>query len=377
MKSRWALFLISAVGSIGLLNSASLLDTYHYYINQALPAYLKEGIRCSSQEISQQKKLFGYDLAITHIIDTSATALKKPDRIKLFVHGFANNKNQALLFADRYQLLAGDFATFNLPDYAVGIPPFAPQLHKSSFGQLGDILPTLYAINYLRTTLNLLAIDLYGYSRGGATIVNMLAVLCDKNGTYDRMLERLGIGYAERDEIVEMIQKGSIVLHASMTDTNEIFNRRFKGALGKIFAKMAYDQQGLQPLKSAQSLNARHRFNVLLHFQANDENVLNYKEAELYNAFARHNPQHTYLVMGNDGGHRTHPKALTRSIGLFYKNVGAAYDYKKVTLYQKKQYTDLVQPSLNESGQYIASFHASCERQPKAKSWRDYLPKRP
>ncbi len=367
MKFNQIVVLTLMMCTVSMQGAIALTKRYQIYFSCSVPSYRSKGPSCSKKEVERQKKIFGYDLSITHMSDLR-NQIENNDlqRIKLFVHGYANNYKQAYVIGDLYKLLPGDFASFNLPDYAA-YPPLIPQSHKSHFGQLKDVLPMLYTMNYLRSTLGLSALDLYGFSRGGAVVVNALAVLCDSTGRYDEALQKIGIDADARRALIDLIKNGSVVIHSPITNANVILKKRFMGLPYKMHASLSYDPNGLQPLKSAQSLDSTHQFKVLVHFQHKDESVLNHKEADLYNAFARNYPEHTYLVMGNDGGHNEHPKSLGRVIDAFYQSVGAAYDPRKVSQHVES-HANLVQPATDKAEQYIASFHASCEDEPKAKN---------
>ncbi len=322
---------------------------------------------CPLSEQQKQLKLFGYDLGIEFHTHSENRFFKREKRAIFYLHpwgvvGMPNKKHAHLL--KLYDVLPGDIITFNFPD---GIWRAPIPIWYSSLGQLSDVLPALYALNYAYGTFGLTAIDLFGYSRGGAVAVNMLAVLHDKSGTYDKALAELGITAAKRKQLIALIENGSVVLNCPLIDGNITLKKysRTIQFLARTFTNYKHD--GLQALQSAQLLSDL-KLRVLLHFQFNDTRVTNQKEAELYNAFAQCNPDATYLLLGNDGGHVHSQDALSKAIHLFYKQVGAAYDVQQLQVYEKFTQNNsgsvarLLQPSVMESEQIIASFHRSCRK---------------
>lgn len=321
---------------------------------------------CPSSEKQKQLQLFGYDLGIEYHTHSDNRFFKPKKRAILYLHpwgvvGMPNKKHAHLL--KLYNVLPGDLITFNFPD---GVWRAPIPLWYSSLGQLSDVLPALYALNYAYDTFGLKAVDLFGYSRGGAVAVNMLAVLHDKTGTYDTALAEIGITATKRKQLIALVENGSVVLNCPLIDGNVTLKKysRTIQFLARTFTNYKHD--GLQALQSAQLLSDL-KLRVLLHFQYNDTRVTNQKEAELYNAFAQCNPDATYLLLGNDGGHVHSHDALSKAIHTFYKQVGGAYDTQQLQAYEEATRNNqgsacLLQPSIEESKRIIASFHHSCRK---------------
>ncbi len=322
---------------------------------------------CPLSEKQKQLKLFGYDLGIEYHTHSDNRFFKPEKRAIFYLHPWGvvgmPNKNHAHLLK-LYDVLPGDLITFNFPDgiWRAPIPAW-----YSSLGQLSDVLPALYALNYATDTFDLKAIDLFGYSRGGAVAVNMLAVLHDKSGTYDAALAEIGITSAKRKQLIALVENGSVVLNCPLIDGNVTLKKYSRTIQFLAHTFTNYKHDGLQALQSAQLLSDL-KLQVLLHFQYNDTRVTNQKEAELYNAFAQCKLNTTYLLLGNDGGHVHSHDALSKAIHLFYKHVGGAYDTQQLQAYEEFTRNNqgsiacLLQPSVEESKQIIASFHRSCRK---------------
>ena len=105
----------------------------------------------------------------------------------------------------------------------------------------------------------------------------------------------------------------------------------------------------------------------MLHVQHNDESVGNAYDADVYTILARLHPAGTYLLVGNDGGHKVEPKSLRKAVHTFYRNVGASYNLVEDALYQKRLKGDfsrlnfLQQPTIKSAPELIKQLHAECE----------------
>ncbi len=365
MKKRSILFLCVMAVSCNVSWALTLHQKYEMYIVSRYKSSWRQGHVPPHAEIERQKKLFGYDLSIMHVRETSPSIAKdKGSRIKIFMHGVAENRNQAIVQA-HYGLLPGNFVSFNLPDRVTLFPPFYNRFYKCCFGQLKELLPALYVMNYARKVLNVDALDLVGFSRGGATLVNALHVLTDTSGKYDTHFEHIGFSQKDRLDLINAINKGSIVLRASIIDVRDI-DEAYRGLISMLCKN--YKAQGLQPIVSAHSIQGI-TCPVLIHFQHNDRRVLNVKEADFYAAFCKRNPEHTFLHMGNDGGHDKMPVSFSYALNHFYKNIGAAFDsIKDMNYCEKKEHYQLIgetlrQPSCESVAEEIKSYHAWCDTQ--------------
>lgn len=312
---------------------------------------------CSVQEVTNQRKLFGYNLEIEYQHGCGHYYHKTPNRAILYLHpwgfiGLPHKRSSDLL--RYYNVLPGDVITFNFPDAGWRLPfPFI----YSSFGQISDVLPALYTLAYSYDHFDIHAIDIFGYSRGGAVAINMIAVLNDTEGTYDELLAYIGIDAAKRKKLLEIVQKGSLVLNCPLADTNATM-QMYSPLIRKFFSKVTqYKVDGLQALQSVQKLKGL-SLNVLLHFQFHDRRVFNIKDGDLYIAFKQHNPATTYLVLGNDGGHIHTQTSLANAIHTFYKQIGAAYDHHFVNEELAKY--SLLAPTIDDAERVIQDFYGIC-----------------
>ena len=326
-----------------------------------LPEKSIKRIGCSFEEINKQRRLFGYDLGIEYQYGCGHRYHKTQHRAILYLHPWGifgiPHKGSADLLR-YYHVLPGDVIVFNFPDggWRNKFP-----LSYSSFGQLSDILPAIYVLYYAYENFGLEAVDLFGYSRGGAVAINMIAVLYDKTGQYDNQLAYIGIDVNKRMKLLEIIQRGSVVLNCPLADTNATFNMYSTRIKDFLYRITQYQTDGLQAIESAQLLKGL-KLNVLIHYQYNDRRVFNIKDAEFYVIFKQLNPETTYLVLGNDGGHVHTQRALASTIHVFYKKIGGAYD----PLWMQKKGIDttieLLQPDYNQAAKVIGDYYSLCEQ---------------
>jgi hypothetical protein len=324
----------------------------------------KKGVQSSRAEKKKQHKLFRYNLSIEHIIDNAPEQVINHNRPTLFLHGFGDTKHSAKLLKAFCDVLPGDIVTFQFRDHGVLIP----KIRHSNLGQLPDVLSALYTLAWMKENIKPQAIDLFGYSRGGATVVNLIAVLNDKTDAYDEALATIGIDTPLRKELLTLIERGCITLNCPLTDMNVSVNSMFKNIgnhlIGLLKGISSYDPNGLQALSSAQTFKGLH-LKTLIHFQHHDTIVSNNNEALFYDRIATHNPQNTYLVLGNDGGHLHTHGTLSNTIHQFRKMHGASYDPLYTVNYdiiaQSNHYQHkLLRPGI-KTELCITNFHKECK----------------
>ena len=315
---------------------------------------------CTPSQIIEQQQLFGYDLGIEYQYGCTHHYRKTPGRAILYLHpwgliGIPHKRSAELLRS--YNVLPGDVIIFNFPDGGWRFP--VPFVH-TSFGQLSDVLPAIYTLAYAYDHFDLHAIDLFGYSRGGAVAINMIAVLNDETDMYDKQLASIGIDRQKRKKLLTLIQAGSLVLDCPLIDVNATFNQYSNLIQSFFFRFTHYIPEGLQALESIEKISDL-SLKVLIHFQCNDQRVFNNNDATVYCMFKKHNPETTFLVLGDDGGHTHTHEALAKSIHQFYKRVGGAYNSFVTESNSSQQKSEesfpLLQPSLKEAHDVIKTYY--------------------
>lgn len=140
--------------------------------------------------------------------------------------------------------------SFNFPDYGKSYNDH--NYLKSTFGTIDEILPALYVWKCVVVNGKASCAHLYGFSAGGGVIINMLAVLCSHR--YDAELAKIGIGDAEKNQMLASIPKGSLILEAPLKSFEEIADRD-GGAQMNGWARRAREN-GMKPIDNLTSLGS-------------------------------------------------------------------------------------------------------------------------
>ena len=232
-------------------------------------------------------------------------------------------------------------------------------------------------------------IHLYGYSRGGSTVVNGLARL--KNfEKYIKFFSRLGINKTQAARLLSKVCAGSVVLNCPLVDTRVVIKDKVEkvnastasylrslpvvgGLLAWLFSSPVsvatsymlvdcvsapvvtggkYAPWQDQAIKSAISIKGLN-LNLLVHFQKNDQVVTNQCDAQFYKNIMGPN---SYLVLGNDGGHMHDHSTLRSVLHSFRMNCNGPHHPHLVTGPGTKRLTQS-QPKVNEVDEYVANYY--------------------
>lgn len=193
--------------------------------------------------------------------------------------------------------------SFNFPDHDYSYR--AIKSGKTTFGTIEEILPLIYVIKKTVVNDNHQEIDLYGFSAGGGAIINALAVL--NTNRYDEALKKIGIFQKEKEQLLQAIQKGVIILDTPLKSIQEIIDFRGSSPELEIFAKRYRDNQ-MEPIDALKYLQGL-SLHVILHFQNPDEVLSNRDDHLFFNRLKMYNKNGiTRLVVGSDHGHSVpHP----------------------------------------------------------------------
>jgi pimeloyl-ACP methyl ester carboxylesterase len=257
---------------------------------------------------SPQKAIdaLGYDLDLEYIYPKNRSFEQS---ITLYLHGWGDIKNSARLLKKFSTVLDDNIVTFNFPDAR----PIIGKITQSSFGQLSDTLAAIYAAHATLQEFNLTSLNIFGISRGGATAINMLALLNDQElfSKHQASLRAIGVDQEARKKILQAVQNGTITLDIPLRSMK---HTPMPLALAQQIT--LYDAKGWESIDMVKRLKGLY-LTSLVHFQHDDAIVSNKNEAEFFFYLAINNPHTTYLVMGNDGGHLHTHNALSRTAGFF------------------------------------------------------------
>ncbi len=137
------------------------------------------------------------------------------ETITIAPHGYGGDKNQ---FGSNFNY-QGHRIIFNFKDANQGE---GPGLANTSFGQLSEIKPFLYAM-LMATQAGYKKVDCIGYSRGGAVVINAIGLLNNDNifteaNNTQKELECIGINNDNRKELLKLIQDGKLILICPMLE---------------------------------------------------------------------------------------------------------------------------------------------------------------
>jgi hypothetical protein len=276
----------------------------------------------SKNDLQRYNDLVGYNLDLRVWRDSRENII--PGRPSLFVHGFGSSPitMNSWLRVTGPDRIPGDIVTFRFYD-ATDINQ--PNLSLMSLGQKTDILSLLVACKAMRDVTGDLGWNVIGPSRGGAAIINTLAVLNQPVDTWDPTFKKSHITEKERLALLECIKKGVEVIETPLSKTASGVrghSRRWvEKTIGQpvpdilvspifylanyvvlpLISRGKYLPWGKQALDSVNHLP--NGLNVLLHFQKNDHDVGNAYDAELVEKMTKRlGKENVWAVLSNDGG---------------------------------------------------------------------------
>jgi hypothetical protein len=264
-------------------------------LKKALLAYLLFPFLAFAQPAEHP---FDYDLHLFSLPGDS-------QRTIICFHGYGDNYQIAQSLKDLY-LVESTLVSFNFPEHDIKQGrKYDPK--TASFGTIHELLPALYVLKKIVLDNALNSIDLYGFSAGGGTLINVIAVL--NTTTYDAELQKIGISAAEKKSLLSAIEKGIIILDTPLKSIEEIIDFRGSTEEFEILAKH-YKDNGLRPIDSLQWLKGL-SLTILLHFQKNDE-ILSNRDDQLYieRLQAIQRKEKVTVILTDEGGHMTPHRLL-------------------------------------------------------------------
>lgn len=248
--------------------------------------------------LQKQKHPFSYNL------DVSIIPGKTPEAgVMICCHGYgANNRIGQSVHSAR--VVQDHIISFNFPDYDLHSRPYDP--HKSAFGSIEELLPLLYVLKKCVIEGELEKVNLYGFSAGGAAVINALVVL--QETVYDHRLKEIGITEVEKKKISGALQKGLIILDCPLKSIEELIAARGSSPEFEIIAQR-YKKNQMRPLDSVKKLEGV-SLHILLHFQQPDEILGNRDDQLFIERLKQANKGITNVIIGHEGGHNVFHASL-------------------------------------------------------------------
>lgn len=248
----------------------------------------------------QEKHPFRYDL---HPIVYKGG--KNKAHVMIICHGYGHNYTLASVLHSM-KITPHHLIGFNFPDHDI---TDTHDHSKSTFGTIHEILPLIYLIKICLTRLPLTALYVYGFSAGGAAIINTLVAL--HTDRFDQELKSIGISPHDKKLLMNALQEGAIILDCPLKSVEEIIATRGNTAQLQAMAQH-YSQNKLQPISALNDL-AGIKLNMFVHFQNPDEILGNRDDKLFITRLRKSNRGITSITSTNEGGHNTHHDALWKS----------------------------------------------------------------
>jgi pimeloyl-ACP methyl ester carboxylesterase len=273
-------------------------------------------------------QILGYDPHMSVYAPVLHGGTTNEDQVTVYVHGWGDSQKSIEYFQRNSLFLPGTIVGFNFKDANFG--SYLPPYKNSNFCQSDDIATLVLTLKIL-DECNVNVIHLFGHSRGGGTIITMLARLA-RYKKYMVFFRKLGISKEQAERIISKIRAGTIILNCPLVHIHSSIKEKLNwlkiGFLTPIIRYCVlpivtgYHPRRDNPLQAAKTVQ-KLDIPLLVHFQKDSLILGNSSDAKFYEHSM--GPQ-TYLVTSNDGyGHVHTSNTLSAAIQAFHKKHGGAY----------------------------------------------------
>lgn len=261
------------------------------------------------RDLFKEKNPFAYDLGIRVV-----PAHQKNANVIVCCHGYGADNHIVDAVSQSGALSDHHLIGFNFPDYNCVSKAYNP--NTSSFGSTQELLPLLYIMKKIVIDAHLGAISLYGFSAGGAAVINALAVL--NSSTYDNQLASIGIGQSEKEKIKNAVQHGDIILECPLKSIEEIIDFRGNSPEFQILANR-YNANEMRPIDVIEKLKGL-ALTIFIHFEKPDDILSNRDDKIFIDRLKKANVTgNTIITTGTKGGHNSFHPALWKEYKKYKK----------------------------------------------------------
>lgn len=254
---------------------------------------------------------FTYDLQIKILPGDNPSA-----ELFICMHGMGGDSSLCEVMRSNH-IIPYHILAFNFPDYGLRYRDYT----SSTFGTFDELAPALFILKKCIVDKGIDKIHLYGFSAGGGAIINMLAVL--NSSRYDKDLQKLGIGYAEKQNILRSIEAGSVILEVPLKSLDEVADL-WNGPEIRILAQRA-SKNGMVPIQNIKQLQGL-SLNVFVYFAYPDKILGNRDDAEFIKRLQNVNRNgQTIAIIGKDAGHTTYHLELWNAYEKFVNEHISSY----------------------------------------------------
>lgn len=217
--------------------------------------------------------------------------------VTICCHGYSGNYKLGYILA-KSGAIPTHVVSFNFPDFGAEVVHKEPS--SLAFGSIEELLPLIYVMKECVVGAELDKIHLYGFSAGGGAIVNALAILSHE--LYSDKLQMIGVDQSIKKQILQAVQKGSIVLDCPLKSVEEMVAHQQENPQIRTVQEQ-FEKNNLHPINSLRALHDL-SLNILLHFQTPDQ-ILTNRDDQLYIDRLKtvNYKGKTKVVLGKEGAH--------------------------------------------------------------------------
>jgi hypothetical protein len=245
---------------------------------------------------------FSYELGIKVLPSRKGSC----NAITICCHGYGGS-NTIVDTIYSHNVLDEHLVGFNFPDFTIN-----PSMDhsKAVYGTIYELLPLFHIISYYACDQCIPVINLYGFSAGGAAVINTLAIL--NSGRYKQELQKIGITNNCMRTIRDAVQRGRIILECPLKSLRELL--AFRGPIPALqMIALNYEKNNLDSIDSL-SLLTSFPLTIIVYFNNPDETIGNRDDALFIEKIKKVNMGKTVAIIADEGGHNTYHASLWRAV---------------------------------------------------------------
>lgn len=228
----------------------------------------------------------------------------------LCCHGYGSDSSIASIIAS-YRPVPEHLVGFNFPDYSIHYRRIPAD--QVAYGTIKELLPAVYLLKRIVVDAQAEKVTLYGFSAGGAAVVNLVTLLNTASDNKD--LSVIGVTQEDVQKILAAIQKGAVLLDSPLKSIDE-FNAAHPEASwdpkNALFTSR-YRENGMNPIEAIAKWKGLD-LSVVVFFQNPDEAISNRDDALFKEKLLQANPHGRNVVLtGNEGGHLGFHRSLWKA----------------------------------------------------------------
>jgi hypothetical protein len=295
-------------------------------------------------------KELGYNPNL-RLIQKDDTNLVNQGGPTLYIHGWLSSPD-ALAVLNRCNdnnKIPGDVIVFDFPDaikWIKHIVPCSIPLGKSNFAQKDDVKALLAVIKALHE-VGIHCPIIYSHSRGGAVVMKAVGILNNSDKKGSEILHDLHFNNQDTKTILKQLKV--VYFNTPVKDTHLLIQKKCEAKLALLtwlfpslnhFAsttipdfiekKIFPNITSFDPNDTESAISYFENWNDLsvtavLHFQHEDTHVPCCDNVDCAQKLLKANPDNTYIITGNDGGHTAGDKTLSLIIHALNKSNGLSH----------------------------------------------------